>query len=306
MTISRRGFLKLAAGAGAAGAAATLGLPTEAQAAHEFPGHPDRRGVLCDTSLCIGCRSCEVACNEANGLPKPAEGQPALDDPKVLAEKRRMDHAHFTVVNKYGKDETGGPEVFVKTQCMHCDEPACFAACLAKAFTKTPEGAVVYNSAQCIGCRYCMQACPFYVPTYEYHKAFTPRVRKCTMCFDRVSDGKIPACVQACPQEALIFGKRSDLLKIARRRLDADKSGYVDHIYGEREVGGTCWMYVSKAPFEKLGFKTDVGTEALPKLTYGYLATIPVLHTGLPILLAGFYLLSRGVGKGHKDQEGRK
>jgi formate dehydrogenase beta subunit len=306
MTINRRGFLKLMAGAGAAGAAAAAGLPDKAEAAREFTGYPDRFGVLCDLSLCIGCRSCEAACNQANELPKPADPKQGFDNLKLLDQKRRMDHDHFTIVNKFAKAETGGPEVFVKQQCMHCDEPACFAACLAKAFTKTPEGAVVYDASHCIGCRYCMQACPFYVPTYEYNQALTPRVRKCTMCHDRVAAGGIPACVQTCPQEALIFGKRDDLIKIARRRLDAEKSGYVDHLYGEKEVGGTCWMYISKVPFEKLGFKMNLGTEALPKLTYGYLATIPVLHTGLPILLAGFYTITRGMAKAKKEQGGRQ
>jgi len=293
------------AGAGAAGAAVAAGAPTRAEA-HDFTGNPDRYGVLCDTSLCIGCRSCEGACNVANNLPKPVDKAQAFENLKVLDTKRRMDHAHFTVVNKFAKAETGRAETFVKQQCMHCDEPACFAACLAKAFTKTPEGPVVYASDHCIGCRYCMQACPFYVPTYEYQDAFTPRVRKCTMCYDRVKAGGIPACVETCPQEALIFGKRDDLLKIARRRLDAENSGYVDHIFGEKEVGGTCWMYISKVPFDKLAFHTEVGIEALPRLTYGYLATIPVLHVGLPVLLAGFYVITRGIGKASKDEEAHK
>jgi len=307
MAVSRREFLKLMAGAGAVGAAAATVLPKKAEASYEFGGYPDRMGVLCDTSLCIGCRSCEGACNEANNLPKPADKAQAFDNLKVLDTKRRMDHAHFTVVNKFAKAETGAKnDVFVKKQCMHCDEPACFAACLAKAFTKTPEGAVVYAANHCIGCRYCMQACPFYVPTYEYQDAFTPRVRKCTMCYDRVKAGGIPACVQTCPQEALIFGKRDDLLKIARRRLDAENSQYVDHIYGEKEVGGTCWLYITKTPFEKLDFKMTLGTEALPRLTYGYLATIPVLHVGLPVLLAGFYVITRGITQAHGKQEEHK
>lgn len=304
MTISRRGFLKLMAGAGVAGAAATVGVSQPQAAEHEFYGNPDRFGVLFDSSRCIGCRSCEAACNATHDLPKPP-AQP-FDDPKVLNEKRRLDQSRFTLVNKFTKEETGGAETFVKIQCMHCDEPACFSACLAKAFTKTPEGPVVYNSKQCIGCRYCMQACPFYVPTYEYQKAFTPRVRKCTMCHERIIQGGIPACVETCPQEALIFGKRADLIKIARRRIDDEKAGYVDHIYGEQEVGGTCWMYITKTPFEKLQFRMDVGITPMPKLTYGYLATIPVLHTGLPILLAGFYVITKNMNLKKKEQGGHQ
>ncbi len=304
MSISRRGFLKLAVGAGAAGAAVAAGVPGEAEAAHEFHGREDRLGVLYDSSLCIGCRSCEAACNEVNELPKQAE---PFDDTSVFDQKRRNDHSRFTVVNLYKKGETGSVDTFVKTQCMHCDEPACFSACLAKAFTKTPEGAVIYDSKKCIGCRYCIQACPFYVPTYEYHNALTPRVRKCTMCYPRIKEGGVPGCVEACPSGALVFGKRSYLLKVARERINKKDSGYVDHIYGEKEVGGTCWMYISKVPFAKIGFRTNVGTTPLPKLTYGYLKTIPVMHMGLPVLLAGFYVMTRGIAKAQqKGQEGHK
>jgi formate dehydrogenase iron-sulfur subunit len=304
MTISRRGFLKLAVGAGAAGAAVAAGLPKQAEAAHDFEGYEDRFGVLCDTSLCIGCRSCEEACNEVNDL--PAQEKP-FDDTSVFEERRRNDYSRFTVVNKWLKADTGGDaDTFVKTQCMHCDEPACFSACLAKAFTKTPEGAVVYNSAQCIGCRYCMQACPFYVPTYEYHKALTPRVRKCTMCFSRVVEGGVPGCVETCPSGALVFGKRSYLIKVAQERIRTKDSGYVDHIFGEKEVGGTCWMYISKVPFEKTGFNMHLGTTPLPKLTYGYLKTIPVMHMGLPVLLAGFYVMTKGIAKAGEKRGGKK
>ncbi|MDP8224308.1 MAG: 4Fe-4S dicluster domain-containing protein [Candidatus Lernaella stagnicola] len=302
MSISRRNFLKLAVGTGAAGAAAAAGVPGKADAAHDFEGYPDRFGVLFDSSLCIGCRSCEAACNEVNDLP---EQEKPFDDQSVFDARRRNDYSRYTVVNRYGKEETGGAVTFVKTQCMHCDEPACFAACLAKAFTKTPEGAVVYDAGHCIGCRYCIQACPFYIPTYEYHDAFTPRVSKCTMCYSRLTEGQVPGCVDACPSGALIFGRRDYLIKVARERIGRKDSGYVDHIYGEKEVGGTCWMYISKVPFEKIGFNTHVGTTAMPKLTYGYLKTIPVMHMGLPVLLAGFWVMTRGIAKAAKaKQEG--
>jgi len=292
MSINRRGFLKLVAGAGVAGAAATVGAP-QAKASEDFTGHPDRFGVLCDLSKCIGCRSCEEACDQVNELGKDPT---YFADEKVMETTRRSAHNMFTFVNKFQPTKDGQPDggpVFVKNQCMHCDEPACFSACLAKAFDKTPEGAVVYNSWKCIGCRYCMQACPFYIPAYEYHEAFTPRVRKCTMCYDRIKEGGVPGCVEICPMDAIIFGKRSDLLKIATKRLLND-GGYEDHIYGQYEVGGTCWMYISKKPFDQLGFKMNLGTTALPKLTYGYLATIPVMHITLPIILAGFYAITKG------------
>jgi Fe-S-cluster-containing dehydrogenase component len=290
-------------GAGAAGA---LGVAREAKANNEdFEGYPDSNGVLVDTSVCIGCRSCEEACDRANNLGKPAK---YFADNSVFEKPRRTQNNEFTVVNRFQSEATGNKPVFVKKQCMHCNEPACFAACLAKAFSKSPTGAVVYNQDVCIGCRYCMQACPFYAPTYEYDRAFTPRVRKCTFCLNRISQpGGVPACVEACPTDAILFGKRKDLLKIAQKKL-ANDSSYVDHIYGQNEVGGTSWMYISKVPFEQLGFKMDLGTTALPKKTYGFLATIPVLHIGLPILLAGFYTIAKAREKSAKEhpEEGRK
>jgi len=293
MDISRRGILKVIAGAGASSVALKS---KSASAITEFTGWPDRFGVLFDTSRCIGCRSCEEACNEANGLGKP---DAPFDDESVFEKKRRTENNAFTVVNRF-KDEKGKP-VFVKTQCMHCNEPACFSACLAKAFTKTPEGAVKYDPDVCIGCRYCMQACPFYIPTYEYEDPLSPRVRKCTMCHDRVIKGQIPACVEACPTEALIFGKRSDLIRIARKRI-MDDPEYVDHIYGEKEVGGTSWMYVSKVPFEQLGFNMHLGTEAAAKHVYWFLWTIPLWHTSFTALLAGIYTITKRREDVHKEE----
>ncbi len=301
MGINRRDFLKLMAGAGAAGA---LGLTKEAKASNEdFEGYPDSFGVLVDTSLCIGCRACEAGCNRQNKLGKP---DTYFEDEKVIETPRKTENDQYTFVNRYQSEATGNKPVFVKRQCMHCNEPACFAACLAKAFSKSPTGAVVYNPDVCIGCRYCMQACPFYVPTYEYENAFTPRVLKCTFCLERISQkGGVPACVESCPMDAIIFGKRRDLLKIAQKRL-ANDSTYVDHIYGQHEIGGTSWMYISKVPFEALGFNMELGTTPLPKKTYGFLATIPVLHIGLPILLAGFYTIAKARDKkadGHHGEE---
>ena len=94
-----------------------------------------------------------------------------------------------------------------------------------------------------------MIACPFEIPTYEYDEAFTPRVMKCTMCFERVKEKKLPGCVESCPNEALTFGKRKDLIKIARERIKKYPGRYQDHIYGEAEMGGTSWLYLSGVPF---------------------------------------------------------
>ncbi|MDP8256632.1 MAG: 4Fe-4S dicluster domain-containing protein [Candidatus Alcyoniella australis] len=287
MNSSRRGFLKMLAGAGVGAAAA--GKAGDALAVEDFTGWPDTYGVLVDVSKCIGCRSCEGACNDVNNLKNGVDPT----DQSVFETERRSDYNVYTFVNRYMPEAGGGQPVFVKRQCMHCAEPACFAACLCKAFTKTPEGAVVYDADVCIGCRYCMQACPFYIPAYTYQSAFDPKVTKCTFCFDRISkDGGIPGCVEICPTGALTFGRREELITIARKRIFAD-SDYIDHIYGEREVGGTSWMYISKVPFEQLGFKTNLGSTPIPRLTYGFLWTLPILHITLPVLLAGIYSITR-------------
>ena len=264
MSISRRRFLKSMTAAGAA-----MAVPKVATAASgQFSGHPDAYGVLHDITLCIGCRLCEKGCVEVNDdLPTPEK---PFDDDSVLEQRRRTDDKTYTVVNKYQVDSDDKSPVFRKFQCNHCMEPACMSSCFVNAYTKTPEGAVVYDASVCVGCRYCIVACPFDVPTYEYDEALEPKVMKCTLCHPRLLEGKLPGCVEACPQESLLFGRREDLIAIARERIRRHPDRYVDHIYGEHEMGGTNWLYISGAPFEELGFRTDLGTTPAPKLTSGH------------------------------------
>ena len=292
MGISRRKFLKAAAAAGGAG---LVGKSKLASGVEHFTGYPDRYGILTDITRCVGCRTCEAACNEINKLPPP---KVPFDDQSVFEKTRRTDEQAYTVVNRYPNPKPGGPPIYVKHQCRHCDEPACASACLVAAFTKTPEGPVTYNKGVCVGCRYCMTACPFYVPAYEYNNPLSPEIKKCTMCYDtRVSEGGIPACVEACPMEAMTFGKRSDLLRVARKRIIEHPDRYVDHIYGEHEVGGTSWLYISEVPFEKLGFPMDLGTKPYPELTRGFLSMVPGVLVIWPALLGGFYMFTQ-----HREQ----
>jgi Fe-S-cluster-containing dehydrogenase component len=285
MDRSRRRFLRwVAVGTGAAV------LPKSVTAHEYFEGYPDSFGILHDTTLCTGCRSCEAACNEVNQLPTP---ELPFKDLSVLDEKRRTNAESYTVVNKYQVSTSPDTPVFRKIQCNHCKEPACASACFVGAFTKTPEGAVVYNPDLCVGCRYCMVACPFNIPAYEYNSALTPRVMKCTMCHPRLLEGKLPGCVEVCPTEALTFGKRDDLIIIARERIRMFPERYIDHIYGEQEVGGTNWLYITGAPFEELGFRTDLGMTPAPALTSGALALVPIVVGTWPILLGGILLINR-------------
>jgi Fe-S-cluster-containing dehydrogenase component len=275
---------------GAAGATAVAGKTANAATNKEFAGYPESKGVLFDATRCIGCRRCEEACNKVNELPPPAVPFKELS---VLDEKRRTDADHFTVVNSYeGPSQDVGP-VFLKSQCNHCLEPACASACFVKAFKKIETGAVVYDASVCVGCRYCMIACPFEIPAYEYDEPLTPRVQKCTMCAPRLADGLLPGCVVSCPSEALTFGNREDLLKIARGRIEKRPDRYIDHVYGEREMGGTSWLYISGVPFSRIGLREDLGTKPAPELTAGALGAVPMVIGLWPVLLTGIYAVNK-------------
>jgi hypothetical protein len=138
-----------------------------------------------------------------------------------------------------------------------------------------------------------MMACPFEIPAYEYDKALDPKVMKCTMCYPRVQKGQLPGCVEACPKEALTFGKRQDILKIARDRIHKHPERYVDHIYGETEMGGTSWLYLSAVPFSQIGMREDLGVTPAPELTSGALGAVPIVVGLWPVLLTGIYAITQ-------------
>jgi Fe-S-cluster-containing dehydrogenase component len=278
MKLGRRGFFKVAAvTAGAAGASAASASPA-AQVVDDGPA------VLVDTTLCVGCRACEAACSEANQLPPPAEGE------KVMEARRETDVDVFTVVNK--AEKAPGVERFAKRQCLHCLSPGCASACPVKAMTKLPTGPVVYDATKCMGCRYCMIACPFEIPKYEYG-SLMPRVRKCTFCAERQAAGLAPACTEVCPSGALTFGKRRELLDAAKTRIYANPGRYVHHVYGEHEAGGTSWLYISDIDFEKLALRTGVPERPIPELVQGALSAPPFVMTLWPPLLMGLYVFSK-------------
>jgi Fe-S-cluster-containing dehydrogenase component len=291
MKLGRRRFFQLALAAG--GAAACQAIQTPEAQAWESKAPPDPFGCLVDITRCVGCRKCEEACNAYNKLPDPDK---SFTDFTVFNTTRRMDADAFTVVNRYFTGEVDEQErqvpTFVKIQCMHCQDPACVSACITGALSKKENGTVHYDVTKCIGCRYCMVACPFEVPAYEYDEPLTPRVRKCTFCFERIEkEGGKPACAEACPVEAITFGKRKTLLELAHARLDNDPSRYVDHVFGETEVGGTSWLYISGDPFEQLGFPV-MPTKPVPKLAetiqhsvYTYMWAPVTLFVGLGCLM---------------------
>jgi len=244
-------------------------------------------GVLVDVTRCVGCGSCAVACKLYNGL-NWDEASPAIGEEAALSA------ANWTAVRTYGMERDNKQSVlrFVKKQCLHCLDPACASACFVGAFRKTPEGPVVYNERICVGCRYCMLACPFSIPKYEWDALF-PRVRKCQMCFPRIKQGEMPACAGACPTEALKFGKREELLQEARARIAAEPNKYVNHIYGEKEYGGTSWLYISDVPFEQLGFNTNVSKESVPHWTGRVTKWTLPIAAGWSAILTALYLYTR-------------
>jgi Fe-S-cluster-containing dehydrogenase component len=277
---------------------AAIGFPEFASAMPEFKGWPKSYGMLTDFTACVGCRSCEKACNEANNMPEPDK---PFDDGSVFKEQRWPSAKTFTVVNLYENPGNSSGAIYRKVQCNHCLEPACATACPMHAYTKTPEGAVIYNPDVCFGCRYCVIACPFNMPGYDYESAFDPKIVKCIFCYGRIKEGKLPACAEACPGGALTFGRRSELLKLARKRIMDNPQKYIDHIYGEHEVGGTSWLYISGVPFDLLGFSSNLPKKPLIELTSSYLSSVPVIFTTFPAIFGMVYALTR-----HREDAVRK
>ncbi|AQS58194.1 4Fe-4S dicluster domain-containing protein [Desulforamulus ferrireducens] len=240
------------------------------------------KGVLVDLTKCVGCGSCTVACKLYNGNEWD-------DTTPTMGPDAKLNGKNWTVVQFHEVKDSNNQPVwrFVKQQCLHCKEPACASACFAKAFQKTEAGPVIYYPHLCVGCRYCMVACPFNIPKYEWEKAF-PLVTKCMMCSGKVEKGEAPACVSVCPADVFKYGDRDALLQEAKDIIAKD-SKYVKHIFGEEEVGGTEWIYISDIPFEQLGFKTNVTKRAMPSYTEAYMHATPFVGITWGVILTGLY-----------------
>lgn len=244
-------------------------------------------GILYDATLCIGCQSCEYACAERYDLPDPV-GVPESGVVRKTTENSRIVVNAFNVSNE---------EKFMRTACNHCNNPACASACLTKAMLKTDEGPVIWREDKCMGCRSCMISCPFDIPKFEYNSP-NPRIQKCSMCYDFVKEGGLPACVENCPTEALKFGKRRDLLEEANRRIYSEPDKYVHYIYGEHEAGGTGLLYIAGSPFKNLRLRDDIGTTSYPEYNKIFLYSVPVVLVLWPALLLG---LSNSLAERKKD-----
>jgi Fe-S-cluster-containing dehydrogenase component len=276
----RRRALRVLAGTGAATAAAAATPAEAARAPKAVP--PEAVGMLYDTTMCIGCKACVVACREANGL-EPDTSLDGLHQAPLDLNGRTKN-----VIKLYREGEKVS---FSKAQCMHCVDPACASACMLHSLHKNETtGIVEYDPQYCVGCRYCQMACPFSVPKFEFDKA-APKIVKCELCRHLLAQGKIPACCDVCPRQAVIYGKRADLLAEAKRRIEGQPGRYVPRVYGEAEAGGTQVLYLSHVPFEKLGLP-DYGPQGVPHTAYaiqeglyqGFVAPV-VLYAALGAVL---------------------
>lgn len=282
--MDRRGFLKAATvAAGSAGLATVPASAARAGTEELAREHAADDGLLVDLTRCIGCGSCVTACKFRGGLPWRSD-QPALGPEAQLSSANR------TVVRSF----PAGPAStrYVKTQCLHCLDPACVSACPVRALQKQPTGAVVYDEGRCIGCRYCLMACPFGVPTFEWDEPISA-VGKCDLCVERTSRGEPSACAAACPTGAITFGERGPLLEEAHARIDAEPDLYEPEVYGETEVGGTSVLYLSDVPFAELGFVEGLPERPLPEYTWQVSRLVPPAAACLGAVLIALYARRR-------------
>ena len=237
------------------------------------------KAILVDITRCTGCEQCVDACVEDNHL------DPAL--PVATAKNDGLSGNRFTAIVQVG------PERFAKKSCLHCVDPGCVNACIAGAIKKTDLGPVVYDPDVCIGCRYCMLACPVGIPRYEWDKTL-PYIRKCDMCYDRLEEGKVPACVEACPNDVLTFGNRDDLIKEAKRRISQQPDTYLQHVYGEHEFGGTNVLYISDVKLDKLGWTAKMEDRSITDYTWPVISKTPFVGGGMAAFLTGaFFIINR-------------
>ncbi|MBI9074867.1 MAG: 4Fe-4S dicluster domain-containing protein [Desulfatibacillum sp.] len=259
------------------------------------------KALLMDTTFCVACRGCQVACKQWNQLPAEQTvffvGGGYQNPPH-----RSSETWNLITFNEVSRQDTLD-WAFGRRQCNHCLEPACVSACPVAALTKSPEGPVCYDESRCIGCRYCQVVCPFNAPRFEWGKR-DPEIRKCTLCVDRLALGQEPACSQSCSSNALIFGDRDELLEMARTRIAKRPDRYVSHIYGEHEVGGTCVLYLSKVPFEQMGFTTGLPNTPFSQEVHRAMAAIPFALSGTALALGALYwIINRRLESFKEDTE---
>lgn len=254
------------------------------------------KGLLIDTTRCIGCRGCQSACKQWNLLPGWGDAAEEYDTSynATMTNPLTLNAKTYNIVEFHEVEESGKLSWhFVHKRCFHCSHPACVSVCPVAALTKHPEGPVTWDDDRCIGCRYCQNACPFDIPKFEWEKAW-PKIQKCHFCWNRIEDGMQPACAKTCPPRALMFGERADMLAEAYDRMEKNPGKYHPHIYGEHEAGGTSILYLASVAPEKLDFNTDVKDEFYPDYTWEFLSRIPLEIAGIAALMGGVYYFRKG------------
>lgn len=248
-------------------------------------------GILTDVTKCIGCQDCVAACKIANGTGE--------DVPRTWQKRDGLSARNLTsILNR--------PEGrYVRKQCRHCIEPACASVCPVGALHTTDKGAVVYDRGKCLGCRYCLMACPYGIPRYDWDQP-VPYVRKCTLCYERLQQGQVPACVEACPTQATISGNRNELIKEAHRRISASPDLYINKVWGEHEVGGTSVLYISDIDLGFVTYKPDLGTRPLPDTTSVAMKSVPPAFLGMGAVMFGLNWIVRRRMKLQNDSNGEE
>ena len=264
------------------------------------------KGMLIDTTRCIACRACQVACKQEHDL-KAQKTRFFWGDGFQNPPHRTSETWNLITFNDV-KTEHGYEWVFGRRQCFHCNEPACAAACPVGALQKTAQGPVVYDSSRCIGCRYCQIVCPFNAPRFEWNKR-VPLIKKCDLCADRIARGDKPACTATCPTGALSFGDRKTLLAEALARIKNHPDRYVNHVYGEKEVGGTCVLHLAKVPFDRIGYPAGLSNTPCPDQIKAAMSAVPYAMTGMAAVFGGLaWIINRRMAAGENEsrEEGRK
>jgi len=247
------------------------------------------KAILTDITKCIGCLKCVSACKEINKL--------EMDVPRIWQKNDGLSAENWTsIIQKPDRH-------YIRKQCRHCLEPACVTACPVGALHKTEEGAVIYNNDICLGCRYCMMACPYGIPRYDWDEP-VPYVRKCILCYNYIKEGEEPACTKICPEGATIFGERDELLKIAHNRIKENPDKYIHKVWGEHEIGGTNVFYLSDIDLGFLTYKTHLGKEPLEETTAPAMKSVPFAFVGMGGFMLGLnWIIRRRMEMSKKQNE---
>ena len=236
------------------------------------------KAILTDVTKCIGCLKCVEACKLNNNLKS--------DVPRIWQKNDGLSAENWTsIIQKEGNH-------YIRKQCRHCIEPACAMACPVGALHKTKEGAVVYDKEKCLGCRYCMMACPYGIPRYDWDSSI-PYVQKCILCYNDLLKGEQPACTTACPVNATIFGDRKELLRIAHQRIKDNPGKYINKVWGEHEIGGTSVLYLSDIDLGFLSYKSNLGSTPLPETTSTAMKSVPFAFVGMGGAMLGLNWIIR-------------